>query len=642
VAISILNRQSQAKYLNESTVKLTGKPGKGKFSILIASASSFDPKQDIAGIALNNLIAAEKDGFESLLESNKEWWHDFWSKSFIDLHSEDGVADFVEENYTYFQYVMASSSRGDYPPRFGGMLWYTTGDMREWGSQYWWYNQSCYYNALPPTNRIELMDPIFSLYSRHYDSYELAARQQWGSKGLWLPETTWFDGLEELPEDISAEMQDLYLVRKPWKERSERFRWYAETKPKHNIRWNWATGGRWDKGHWVIPEKGVGPFGHVTHMLSPTAEIAFTYWLRYEYTGDKEWLKEYAYPIIRGAVEFYRNFPNVRKESDGKYHIYHTNVGEGIWDAHNSLLDISAMRGITPILIRASEILDIDSDMRPLWQEFADNIAPLPTNDVLDTWQEDQSRYWIGSIPPTRKKYLGKPDIPYLIQYFDLCTIGTEDEEIVRMGNATFDAMYKEGIDENTPVPTLAQSPVAAALLGRANDMKHMIPNQINCLRPELDFCDWLGLGEVAVLPNRLTLREGPGAIDCERLGNASTALHKGLLQSVPPKPGGKPVIYLFPAWPKEWDASYKLLARGAFLVHSSINKGEIEFVMIESKKGGECLVMNPWPGNTINLLERDGKTKRISGKILSFSMTEGETITLLKKSKKIPSYIIP
>ena len=46
------------------------------------------------------------------------------------MHSADGQADFVEQNYTYFLYLMGSTSRGSFMPRFGGMLFYTNGDMR--------------------------------------------------------------------------------------------------------------------------------------------------------------------------------------------------------------------------------------------------------------------------------------------------------------------------------------------------------------------------------------------------------------------------------------------------------------------------------------------------------------------------------
>ena len=143
VVIGTVGGKSKARYENEMTVRLTAAPAKGKTTFLIASAATFDPKEDVAALAVKALDAAAAKGFEGLLKSNQAWWHDFWSKAFVRLHSANGAADLVEQHYTYFLYIMGSCSRGAYPPRFGGMLWYTNGDMREWGSQYWWNNESC-------------------------------------------------------------------------------------------------------------------------------------------------------------------------------------------------------------------------------------------------------------------------------------------------------------------------------------------------------------------------------------------------------------------------------------------------------------------------------------------------------------------
>jgi hypothetical protein len=125
-------------------------------------------------------------------------------------------------------------------------------------------------------------------------------------------------------------------------------------------------------------------------------------------------------------------------------------------------------------------------------------------------------------------------------------------------------------------------------------------------------------------------LREGPGAIDCERLGNATTALHSALLQSVPPAPGGQPIIHVFPAWPREWDAQYTLAARGAFVVSASMEKGNIEFVEIHSQIGGECSVRNPWPESSLTLYRNGKKAEDLSGNLVKFNTAKGETITLV------------
>ena len=629
LAVGISGRAAKACYLNESTLQLTAAPGTGKFTITIASASSTENVQHAVDRSLGFVDAAARETFAQACSDQAAWWHAFWDRSYVDLHSADGVADEVEKHYTYFHYIMASSSRGLYQPRFGGMLWYTNGDMRDWGTQYWWSNESCYYNALAPTGRLELMDPLFSMVSRHLDTYATAARQQWGSEGLWIPETTFFDGVAEMPEEIAAEMRDLYLLKKPWDERSDRFRKYAATKPKHNPRWNWASPGRWENGHWLFEDKGAGPFGHVTHMFSSTAERAYLYWLRYEYSQDMDWLRNQAYPVMKGAIEFYRHFPGMKKEKDGKYHVYHTNCDEGIWDAHNSFRDIVAIRGLTPIVIRAAELLKTDQELIPVWKEFVENMSPLPTTGALSGHRPGAPDYWIGCVPPAGR---GDAEGPQHMIYFDYCTIGTSDPRIVEKAKAAFTAMYKEGVTAATVVPVLDKRPIVAALLGNGEVLKYLLPNQIRSDgAPERDFCDWKGGGAQGVLKNRMTLREGPGALGCQRLGNVATALNSALLQSVPPEPGGEPVIHLFPAWPSGWDASFKLLARRGFMVSSAIKNKDIGPVEILAQHGGTCILKNPWPGASPMIYRNGKEAGREAGEYLKLETTKGERLQLVR-----------
>ena len=191
-----------------------------------------------------------------------------------------------------------------------------------------------------------------------------------------------FDGLAPLPDDIAAEMRELYLLRRPWSSMSQRFRDFAATQQPHSSRWNWMVGGGVVDGRWQPGERGSGPYGPVTHIFSRGAKIAYQYWLQYEYTQDRRWLADRAYPILKGVAEFYRNYPNVRKEADGKYHIHDVNSNEPLWGGQDTDEEIAAMMAIFPTAIRAAEILDIDSELRPIWQEFADNLAPLPRSEI--------------------------------------------------------------------------------------------------------------------------------------------------------------------------------------------------------------------------------------------------------------------
>src|SRR4051794_11786954 len=311
IAIGSIGRASKARYLNESTVQISAAPGKGKFTIVIASAASWKKDDDVVAMARSELDAAMAKGFEGMASDTQSWWHDFWSRGFVYMHSSEGQADFVEQNYTYFLYLMGSTSRGAFMPRFGGMLWYTNGDMRRWGSQYWWANQNAYYSNLMPANRMELMDPMFNTYTGMLDACALAAKQQWGSAGVWIPEITFFNGPEKLPDDIATELQELMLAKKPYEARSEKFQWWVETKNRHNARYNFLGDGHWEHGHYIVPTKSNSIFGHCTHILSDAAKIGNLFYQRYLFTGDQTWLRERAYPVVKGAAEFYRNFPNV-------------------------------------------------------------------------------------------------------------------------------------------------------------------------------------------------------------------------------------------------------------------------------------------------------------------------------------------
>jgi hypothetical protein len=603
VAIGIVGRAGKATYYNESTIRLSAEHGKGKFIILTSSAASADPKVDVAGLALKQLDAAQKKSYDELLDNNRQWWSNYWSRSFIHLHSVDSIADNVEKNYTYLLYIMASCSRGDYMPRFSGMLWYTNGDMCMWGSQYWWHNQGTYYNGLTAANRPEIIDPVFSTYSRNFESFSKAAVQQWGTKGIWIPETSFFDGLEDLPDSIAKEMRDLYLMKKPWENRSKAFQDYARYKNSLNSRWNWLFLEKTNDGPISRNENTSyapkPPFAYTLHVMSSTAKIAYLYWLRYAYYLDKDWLRNTGYPVIKGTAELYCNFPNLYKGKDGKYHIRYINDLEDHdkWGGEDTSEELSAIYAMIPVAIHASEILGVDADLRLRWKEVLDNLTPIP----------------ITQIPA---------------EFYDLCTIGTENKELFNRVLADYRKRNPKSANEKTDVGLLSRDAVAASNLGLGDQIKYLIPNQMHVNEQ--------ANSRSGVFPNRLMLGEGPGAIECERLGLASQALNAALLQSVPPSAGKDPINYIFPAWPKEWDAQFTLAARNAFVIGASMEKGQIEFVEIQSNKGGNCMIKNPWGDVELTLYRNGKKSKNISGKLLTLTSKTGETLTLVPKGKQL------
>jgi len=406
-------------------------------------------------------------------------------------------------------------------------------------------------------------------------------------------------------------MRDLYLLKKPWGRRSKRFREFAFSKHPHNGRWNWKYYGSWVDGRWVYSDKGQGPYGHTVHFFSATAKIAYLFWLRYEYTLDENWLRDPAYPMIKGATELYRNYPNLKKGLDGKYHIYYVNDGEPFRGyRQDTMEEISAMRGILPVAIRASEILDVDPNLRPAWRDLLNNLAPLPTRSG-----DENAGPRYSSFSPS-----------YM---FDLVTLEADDPQALSLASATF---FPDGIDPDARVGVLSTAAVAASMLGRSDAVKVFIPSQIRCLSPERGFVKSEQTGGTGVLANRMTLREGVNDLGAQRLGMASWALQLALCQSVPPGPAQDPVIHLFPAWPKNWDAEFTLLCRRGFLVTSSMQNGKIEFAEIKSQLGGECRLRNPWPDAEVTLYRNGKKWKNINGSLLNFGTSKDQIFVLVPK----------
>ncbi|MHC4130779.1 MAG: glycosyl hydrolase family 95 catalytic domain-containing protein [Planctomycetota bacterium] len=644
VAIAILNREAQVKQLNDGAIQLAAKPGKGTFTILISSAATFDIDQDINALALAELQQAVALGQEQLMASTKDFWHKFWSNSFIHLSSADGEAEYVEKHYTYFLYLMAASSRGSYPPRYGGMIWNTDGDTRTWGSMKWMYNLFCYYNnVLLTANKIELTKPVAEMFHRNYDATALAARQQWGSKGIYLQETLWFNGPAPLPDDIAAEMRDLYLVRKPWSEASEKFLKYAAKKNAFDSRWCWKNfdNERWIDGHHFWQARSSAPYSYVLHLFASGARIAYFHWLRYDFTQDKEWLRQYGYPIIKGVAEFYRNYPNVKKEADGKYHIHGVNNWESTWGASDTIEELSAMHAVTATAIRASQILGVDEDIQLLWQEFLDNLAPLPT--FTDMSHEGEPRIWINTSHSSVGRSSANRPSTTPCTYYDLFTLETTDPEMVELARNSYRPSYQRE-SGSRGVGWLSKAAITAATMGDAEGIKTLVPGQIRYQDLEEGYPDeeatrwgtyWRG-----PLGNRLSLAEGNQGMGAQRIGNAVEGLVLALCRATPAGPAGRTFIHVFPAWPKQWDAEYTLLTRGNFLVTSSMRKGEVEFVEIQSRSGGECRLRNPWSEKvTVTIYKNSSKLKDMDGSLLTFETNQGENFIIVQKGSSPQQY---
>ncbi len=137
---------------------------------------------------------------------------------------------------------------------------------------------------------------------------------------------------------------------------------------------------------------------------------------------------------------------------------------------------------------------------------------------------------------------------------------------------------------------------------------------------------------------NRMTLREGPGAIGAERLGRMSEGLHAALLQSNPSQPGSEPIVHVFPDWPIAWEAQFTLSARGGILVSSSFAQGAVEFVELRARVVTTCRLRNPWERSQAALFRNGRAAGSLHGEIFEIPTSADETLVVAPAGRPLAS----
>ncbi|MFG2040574.1 discoidin domain-containing protein [Dactylosporangium sp. NPDC048998] len=120
--------------------------------------------------------------------------------------------------------------------------------------------------------------------------------------------------------------------------------------------------------------------------------LLYPFWEYYQVTGDKTFLANQYYPLIRDMGDFYEDFL-VKKDGNGNYILAGSISPEntppgGVPLAVNSVYDISGARFALSTLIQTSRALGRDADKIPVWQERLDHLPPYIVNNdgALAEW----------------------------------------------------------------------------------------------------------------------------------------------------------------------------------------------------------------------------------------------------------------
>lgn len=297
-------------------------------------------------------------------------------------------------------------------------------------------------------------------------------------------------------------------------------------------------------------------------ILSTATEVALNMYDQYRYTGDADYLQNVAYPFLRDAANLYVDLFTYDNGSD-RYTMQSSNSHETYWDVQNAITDLVSVRKLFPIVVQVSQELGLDEAARVDWNTLLAKVVDYPGNGEV----------YLPHTPPLTATKNGENVACELIWPYGVTGLGAPDYD---RAVATFNAR---------PFPygnVWANDAIQAARLGLGDQayqgMKTMIDRYQN-------------------YPNGFTTNTN-GVF--EYWGVHLIALNESLLHSHDEK------IRVLPALPglDGLTTRFTLAAKGGFLVSAEREPGEeTKYVGIKSLNGEQAIVVNPWPGQEVQVV---------------------------------------
>jgi len=559
-----------------------------EYSVVISAVVAL--KTDPLAAAQKQLEDVCTTPVETLRAEHEAWWRDYWAKSFVRLHSTEQQAEWLTAAYHVHLYTLGCVNRGAYPATYGGGGLLTNGDQRN-GSYIADWVQEVRFIVMPlyAANRLEMAKRFPDAFSRMVPYLEKQTVNVFGFDGIWVPET--------------------YL---PW---------------GHSTTILVEDNGKGEHGDWYRSDvRGVG-YGqftffatHVGLIFTSGLEIAHHFLEYYRYSGDEGYLREQAYPFVRGVCAFIANL--LQKEDDGRYHLDPANALETWWQIRDPADTFDGVRAIFPEFIRLSERYGLDADLRAKCETI---LAALPEHSI-GKWYDD------GRVDPTVDMYApaaAKHGFPkrincenpalYRLYPFGLSGIGSSDYErcLRTFEYRTTPFWFGWGMDA-----------IWAARLGLKDRACVLLVDHAR------RYNTW-PYGGWEVIHCRTIPRDNsfdPPFLDTG--GCSATALQEILLQSH----GG--LIRVVPALSHLWSGIFQLRAQGGFLVASDVSRGRPRLVEVRSLLGNRCRIANPW-GGRCNVLNNQESVLSADDETIEFDTRAGDVYVIEPADTPLSTYTI-
>jgi hypothetical protein len=315
-------------------------------AICLPPDGSENPLGELRATADRVLAGARQDG-DSLLAEHRRWWVEYWDKSYLQLTSANGDAEYEERLWYLNHYYLGCAHGGGIPPYFTGATFLLVPEPRDWGYGYFWQNMR------------ELYWPLFAAGHGHF----------------------------------AKEILRFYLEAAPLARQQTRSRFGIDAILFTEVITFWGV-------HPGLTRKEALE-GSQTNNFSNNLEICLLMdWYR-KFSGDEKFFQEECYPFIKGVMDFFLFW--AKRGDDGCWHITPSNALETFVDMIDPAPDLAGLHYLLPRLVTWGREFGEAPEQIERWSEFQQNLAPLPVGRkslCSTTWEGIHVEEWLTALIP--------------------------------------------------------------------------------------------------------------------------------------------------------------------------------------------------------------------------------------------------
>lgn len=499
----------------------SSKPGK-KFELTLAlyTEQAATIEQWKAGLAKTINASLQKGA----LKKTSDWWKEFWNRSFVFINpaTKDTASPAWQtgRNYQLFRYLLGCNAYGDYPTKFNGGLFT--------------YDPSQTDTALKLT-------PDF----RNWGGGTFTAQNQ---------RLVYFPFLKNGDADLMTPQFDFYnrlLKNAEWR---SRFYWGHDGACFTEQLENFGLPNPAEYG-WKRPaafDKGIEYNAWLEYTWDTALEFCLMMLEARRYTGKD--ITGYL-PFIESCLKFFdQHYQYLAKQrgiksldGDGRLVLYPGSGGETYKMAYNSTSTVAGLITVTEGLL-ALPSTSLTDTKRAALDSFLKRLPPLSFREFDGHKTISPAKSW---------ERINHKEAPQLYPVFPwgLYGIGKPDLDLAKN---TW--LYDTSVVKNKGYVGWRQENIFAARLGFPDEAAKLTSLKLQ------------NSGR------RFPAFWGPGydwTPDHNWGGSGMIGLQEMLLQTAGDK------IYLFPAWPKDWDVHFKLHAPHQTTVEGVLKAGKVESLIV-------------------------------------------------------------